>query len=256
MKLRQQSEENLRMSNLVNTKEILLMDKMEKIRLDQTKLLKLKDDQMNRTCGFQKQQSRQRKRNQDKEGANELPFYERLREKSNILEAQARKDEVAQKEIMQYHAAYVGGKCLINTSNISDISKIDEMRAKKEAAERQKKADDLKNQILAKKQKAESVCRQQNLDGVQQKMSSSIRSTVREKQMKFKQAIEDPDNREVTVFATIKLPEILSGMEDKDFRKQVKMKQHQYKQQLEQVQKMGDGKFLGMSEQEILLNQH
>jgi hypothetical protein len=52
MKLRQQSEEDLRMSNLVNTKEILLMDKMEKIRIDQTKLLKLKDDQMNRTCGF------------------------------------------------------------------------------------------------------------------------------------------------------------------------------------------------------------
>ena len=63
------------------------------------------------------------------------------------------------KEIMQYHAAYVGGKCLINTSNIGDISKIDEIRAVKEAAERQKKADDLKNQILAKKQKAQSVCR-------------------------------------------------------------------------------------------------
>jgi len=59
-----------------------------------------------------------------------------LREKSNILEAQARKDEVAMKDIMQYHAAYVGGKCLINTSNISDISKIDEIRAIKEAAER------------------------------------------------------------------------------------------------------------------------
>ena len=114
---------------------------------------------MNRTCGFQKQQSKQRQRKQDKEGADELPFYERLREKSNILEAQARKDEVAMKDIMQYHAAYVGGKCLINTSNISDISKIDEIRAIKEAAERQKKADDLKNQILAKKQKAQSVCR-------------------------------------------------------------------------------------------------
>ena len=52
MKLREQSEEDLRMSNKLNTKEILLMDKMEKIRIDQTKLLKLKDDQMNRTCGF------------------------------------------------------------------------------------------------------------------------------------------------------------------------------------------------------------
>jgi hypothetical protein len=42
--------------------------------------------------------------------------------------------------------------------------------------------------------------------------------------------IENPENRDVTVFATIKLPEILSGMEDKDFRKKDKLKMHQYKQ--------------------------
>ena len=100
---------------------------------------------MNRTCGFQKQQSKLKQRNQDRDRADELPFYERLREKSNVMEAKARKDEVAMKDIMQYHAAYVGGKCLINTSNISDISKIDEIRAIKEAAERQQKHDAMKN---------------------------------------------------------------------------------------------------------------
>ena len=54
-KLRQQSEEELRLSNHVNTKDILMMDQMEKIRLDKTKLLKMKDDQMNLSSGFQKQ---------------------------------------------------------------------------------------------------------------------------------------------------------------------------------------------------------
>jgi len=37
---------------------------------------------------------------------------------------------------MQYHAAYVGGKCLINTSNINQLSLVDEKRAIVEAAER------------------------------------------------------------------------------------------------------------------------
>lgn len=55
------------------------------------------------------------------------------------------------KDIMQYHAAYVGGKCLINTSNINQLSQKDEQKALVEAAERQKKADELKNKVLAKK---------------------------------------------------------------------------------------------------------
>lgn len=42
--------------------------------------------------------------------------------------------------------------------------------------------------------------------------------------MKFKQIIENPESKENTVFATIKLPEILSGMEEKDFKKLEKMK--------------------------------
>ena len=99
-KLRQQSEEELRLSNHVNTKDILMMDQMEKIRLDKTKLLKMKDDQMNLSSGFQKQQSKLKQKSQEREQASELPFYERLREKSNFLEAKARKEEVALKDIM------------------------------------------------------------------------------------------------------------------------------------------------------------
>jgi hypothetical protein len=47
--------------------------------------------------------------------------------------------------------------------------------------------------------------------------------------MNFKKILENPESRDATVFATIKLPEILSGMEEKDFKKQFKQKQHQYK---------------------------
>jgi len=70
--------------------------------------------------------------------------------------------------------------------NINQLSKIDEERAQKEAIERQKKYDHLKNKSDAQKQRQNSLCRQQNLDGLQQRMANSLRSTVREKQMNFK----------------------------------------------------------------------
>jgi hypothetical protein len=51
------------------------------------------------------------------------------------LEAQYRKEEISKKELLQYHAAYIGGKCLLSTSNIYQLSKIDEERAQREAIE-------------------------------------------------------------------------------------------------------------------------
>ena len=53
---------------------------------------------------------------------------------------------------MQYRAAYIGGKCLLSTSNINQLSKIDEERAQREALEHQKKYDDLKGKSDAQKQ--------------------------------------------------------------------------------------------------------
>lgn len=64
-----------------------MMDQMEKIRLDQTKMIKVRDDQMNRTQGFIKSKNKFAQKNADRQGADQLPFYERLREKSNFLEA-------------------------------------------------------------------------------------------------------------------------------------------------------------------------
>jgi len=63
------------------------------------------------------------------------------------------------------------------------------------------------------------------------------------------------------VWATIKLPEILSGFEAKDFRKMVKQGQKAYKESLDQSianqNKRGIASdFQGMSDAEILLNYH
>jgi len=64
-------------------------------------------------------------------------------------------------------------------------------------------------------------------------------------------------NPEAQVYATIKLPEIMSGWDDKDFRKDFKMKKLQFKEQLDELRRNHHdhtGIYHGMNETEILLN--
>ena len=72
----------------------------------------------------------------------------------------------------------------------------------------------------------------------------------------------EEQKKEALVYATIKLPEILSGWEEQDFRKERKQKQYDMKQKLdefvEQQKKHNDEEnkvIMGMSEEEILMNQ-
>lgn len=69
----------------------------------------------------------------------------------------------------------------MSTSNINQLSKIDEERAQREAIEYQKKYDDIIGKSEAQKMMQDTLCRKQNLDGVQQRMAGSLKSTVREK---------------------------------------------------------------------------
>ena len=46
-----------------------MMDQLEKIRMDQTKLKKVKDDNMNRSNEFDKKQIKKEERNSDKKTA-------------------------------------------------------------------------------------------------------------------------------------------------------------------------------------------
>lgn len=66
------------------------------------------------------------------------------------------------------------------------------------------------------------------------------------------------DNKESKVFATIKLPEIMTGMDDRDFRKERKVKAQDYKKDLdifnEQQASVNKKTFLGMNDEEILHN--
>lgn len=60
------------------------------------------------------------------------------------------------------------------------------------------------------------------------------------------------------IWATIRLPEIVSGMEEKDFIKIRKDKQKEFKKQLdkEQKKKVKLEMFGGMTDNEILMNKH
>ena len=69
--------------------------------------------------------------------------------------------------------------------------------------------------------------------------------------------LNNPENKEETlVFATIKLPEILKGMEEKDFKLIRKQKQMNFKNGLDKtIQQQNEVLFMGMNEREILMNQ-
>ena len=92
---------------------------------------------------------------------------------------------MSKKELLQYRAAYNDGKCLINSSKIEDLSKTDEIKALKEAEERQNKYDILKSKELMRRSRAKSICRQQNKALLDQKHSASLTKQMKEKQSEF-----------------------------------------------------------------------
>lgn len=88
---------------------------------------------MNRSKEFENMNFYKTQRSIDKKNADQIPFYERLRHKSNILENEARKNELSHKEALQLRAAYADGKCLINPGKIEELAKTDEIKAFREA---------------------------------------------------------------------------------------------------------------------------
>lgn len=80
---------------------------------------------------------------------------------------------------------------------------------------------------------------------------------MKEKQSEFRRTVlNNLENEEAMVFATIKLPEILKGMEEKDFRQIRKQKQEDFKKGLDLTMKQqNEMLFMGMNEREILMNQ-
>lgn len=77
-------------SHLINTRQILLMDQMEKLHNEKIKLKKIQDDNINRNKTMEKQVFKKSERLTEKKEANSVPFYERLREKTEELDKRLR----------------------------------------------------------------------------------------------------------------------------------------------------------------------
>lgn len=82
--------------------------------MQEVKIKKGKDDLQNRVIETEKHNKKKDDRKYEKESANELPFYERLRVKSDELDNKLRHEELAAKKILQHKAAYINGKCILN----------------------------------------------------------------------------------------------------------------------------------------------
>lgn len=146
--IKTQNEQNMKkkafereQDTLQNTKDIMLMGEFEKLRVKEVKIKKGKDDLQNRVRETEKCAKRVEDRKHERETANELPFYERLRVRDDELETKLRQDELAQKKILQHKAAYINGKCILNASKIDQQAKIDEKRADIQAQEMREKYD-------------------------------------------------------------------------------------------------------------------
>jgi hypothetical protein len=73
--------------------------------------------------------------------------------------------------------------------------------------------------------------------------------------LKMRQNEGQHDKQKDIDWATIRLPEILQGLSDKEYRQLQRKKQQQYKQTLDQIaEDKPQNQFEGMSDVEILLN--
>lgn len=79
---------------------------------------------------------------------NEEPFYERLRREDAARVAENRKNYVEKRVKMSQAAAYLQGKCMLDTKNFEDYAKEDEIKA---LAEHEK----IQNAIDAERQRIE-----------------------------------------------------------------------------------------------------
>ena len=66
------------------------MDQMEKLHNEKIKLKKIQDDNINRNKTMEKQVFKKSERLAEKKEANSVPFYERLREKTEELDKRLR----------------------------------------------------------------------------------------------------------------------------------------------------------------------
>ena len=76
----------------MNTKDIEQMEHFNRIRDEETKLRKQKDDRINNKVVFQKKANKIYERQQVRSTAGTVPFYERLSQKDHKLETRLREE--------------------------------------------------------------------------------------------------------------------------------------------------------------------
>jgi hypothetical protein len=87
--------EDKRMSMFVNTKPVELMGEIEKIRVQEIKTKKARDDKINLKTHFERQGKKRSETVQGKiDGRSMVPFYERMQTKERELKAEEREKEL------------------------------------------------------------------------------------------------------------------------------------------------------------------
>lgn len=131
---------------------------------------KRKDDKINNKTFYDLDGKKRFNKIDERNSANIVPFYERLRYKDQILEKSLRDEGIKNLEIKQHKAAYVNGHCITNSTRLEDYAKLDAIQAEREAKDRYAKYDENKKRIenlkkeqmlKASKENYERICKQE-----------------------------------------------------------------------------------------------
>ena len=83
---------------------------------------------------------------------------------------------------MRHNAAYIEGECILNTTQIGELAKIDEVKAKIEAKEKQIKYDESEEVKLSSLKKKEKQISQINREIIDAREKRTLRRQIVEKQ--------------------------------------------------------------------------
>lgn len=101
------------------------MGEESKLRCQQYRVNKLRDDQLNRSTEVNHRIQKLQRRREEKESASQVPFYERLRHHSETFDGTLRRKDLENKQQASYKAAHIEGICLIDSGKIDEHQRID-----------------------------------------------------------------------------------------------------------------------------------
>ena len=225
-------------------------------RKKEQRVKKTTDDEKNKHTTFLHKLQLLQLRKQENKKKIEEPFYDRLRREDNERDEMVKQSNINRRAQMSKNAAYNDkGQCLLNITTMLENQQNDETKAKAIQARVNKQIEEQEQKLLEERIQNSYNTQQANIIMHTQKRKSLHQMN----QERIQQHYDNEKQNEI--FATLRLPEILANLTPDKIRAQEKEKSKVFREQLDketEIQKKAqpcEQLFMGMTDQEILVNQ-